>query len=80
MPGSRTAAIYIGGGQMVGADNFGVGVHVDNVYDGYWGPRFVGAIRIAPYGYSTQQVAGYSYSRSTTTAPRHPVRHPGRHH
>ncbi len=61
--GLSHAAIYIGGGQMVGADNFYVGVHVDNVYDGYWGPRLVGAIRIASYGYATQQVAGYSYSR-----------------
>ncbi len=57
--GLSHAAIYIGGGQMVGADNFSLGVHVDNMYDGYWGPRFVGAIRIAP----VQQVAGYSYSR-----------------
>jgi len=61
-PGLSHAAIYIGGGQMVGADNFDVGVRVDNVYDAYWGPRLVGAVRIAPYGYATQQVAGYNYS------------------
>ncbi len=46
--GLSHAAIYIGGGQMVGADNFSVGVHVDNLFDAYWGPRFVGGIRIAP--------------------------------
>lgn len=63
--GLSHAAIYIGGGQMVGADNFAVGVHVDNVYDGYWGPRFVGAIRVASYAAPVQQVAGYSYSRPT---------------
>ena len=61
--GLSHAAIYIGGGQMVGADNFSVGVHVDNVYDGYWGPRLVGAVRIALTGAPVQQVAGYSYRR-----------------
>jgi len=61
--GLSHAAIYIGGGQMVGADNFSVGVHVDNVYDGYWGPRLVGAIRIASTSAPVQQVAGYSYRR-----------------
>ena len=60
--GISHAAIYIGNGQMVGADNFAVGVHVDNVWDGYWGPRFVGAIRIASYSSYTQQVAGYRSS------------------
>lgn len=63
--GLSHAAIYIGGGQMVGADNFSVGVKVDNVYDGYWGPRFVGAVRVASYNAPAQQVAGY-YS-----SPRH---------
>ncbi len=81
--GLSHAAIYIGGGRMVGADNFSVGVHIDYMYDGYWGPRFVGAVRIAPYAYATQQVAGYSYRRSSSakrsvvsrTKPR-----PGQHH
>lgn len=67
--GISHAAIYIGGGEMVGADNFSVGVHIDSVWDSYWGPRFVGAVRIVPYAASVQQVAGYTYSRS-----------PARHH
>jgi cell wall-associated NlpC family hydrolase len=84
--GFSHAAIYIGGGQMVGADNFSVGVHVDNVYDGYWGPRFVGAIRIAPYAAPTQQVAGATSRRpaahrsSPRPRERHPFWHPIRRH
>lgn len=65
--GLSHAAIYIGGGQMVGADNFALGVHVDYLYDSYWGPRFVGAVRIAPLTAYTQQVAGYTYNRSSNT-------------
>jgi len=75
--GLSHAAIYIGGGQMVGADNFSVGVHVDDVYDSYWGPHFVGAIRIAPYAAPTAQVAG-STSRRPATAPRSSPRRPER--
>jgi len=75
--GLSHAAIYIGGGQMVGADNFSVGVHVDAVYDGYFGPRFVGAIRIAPYAAPTAQVAG-STSRRPAAAPRSSPRRPER--
>ena len=78
--GLSHAAIYIGGGQMVGADNFSVGVHVDTVYDGYFGPRFVGAIRIAPAAAPTRHVAGSAYRRSATTfhgsSPRRPERRP----
>ena len=75
--GFSHAAIYIGGGQMVGADNFSVGVHVDDVYDSYWGPHFVGAIRIAPYAAPTAQVAG-STSRRPAAAPRSSPRRPER--
>jgi cell wall-associated NlpC family hydrolase len=85
--GLSHAAIYIGGGQMVGADNFSVGVHVDDVYDGYWGPRFVGVIRIAPYAAPTPHVASATYHRpaaSQRSAPRRPQQrpfwHPIRHH
>jgi hypothetical protein len=85
--GLSHAAIYIGGGQMVGADNFSVGVHVDDVYDGYWGPRFVGAIRIAPYAAPTPHVAGATYRRPATSqrssprrSERRPFLHPIRHH
>ena len=85
--GFSHAAIYIGGGQMVGADNFSVGVHVDDVYDSYWGPHFVGAIRIAPYAAPTAPVAG-STSRPPVAAhgssprprERHPFWHPIRRH
>ena len=78
--GLSHAAIYIGGGQMVGANNFSVGVHVDAVYDGYFGPRFVGAIRIVPDAAPTQHVAGSAYRRPATTfhrsSPRRPERRP----
>jgi peptidoglycan DL-endopeptidase CwlO len=78
--GFSHAAIYIGGGQMVGADNFSVGVHVDAVYDGYFGPRFVGAIRIAPDAAPTQHVTGSAYRRPATTfhqsSPHRPERRP----
>jgi cell wall-associated NlpC family hydrolase len=84
--GLSHAAIYIGGGQMVGADNFSVGVHVDDVYDGYWGPRFVGAIRIAPYAAPAPHVAGATYRRPAASqrsasrrAERRPFWHPIRH-
>ena len=64
--GLSHAAIYVGNGMMVGADNFTVGVHEDYVWDGYWGPRFVGAVRVMPtYSSTTRQVAGYSYTRPT---------------
>ena len=85
--GFSHAAIYLGGGQMVGADNFSVGVHVDDVYDSYWGPRFVGAIRIAPYAAPTQQVAGATSRRpaaahrsSPRPRERRPFWHPIRRH
>jgi cell wall-associated NlpC family hydrolase len=85
--GFSHAAIYIGGGQMVGADNFSVGVHVDDVYDGYWGPRFVGAIRIAPYVAPTPHGAGSTSRRpaaahrsSPRPRERHPFWHPIRRH
>jgi cell wall-associated NlpC family hydrolase len=78
--GLSHVAIYIGGGQMVGADNFSVGVHVDAVYDGYFGPRFVGAIRIAPDAAPTQHVTGSAYRRPATTfhqsSPHRPERRP----
>ena len=77
--GLSHAAIYIGGGQMVGADNFSVGVHVDDLYDSYWGAHFMGAIRIAPYAAPTAQVAGAPSRRPAAaqrSAPRHPERRP----
>jgi hypothetical protein len=72
-PGLSHAAIYIGGGQMVGADNFALGVHVDAVWDSYWGPRFVTAVRIIPFSPPSQVVqapstAGASGSHGATKA------------
>jgi cell wall-associated NlpC family hydrolase len=75
--GLSHAAIYIGGSQMVGADNFSVGVRVDNMYDGYWGPRFVGAVRIATYASApVQQVWGTAIAvpRRRATSPCQPGR------
>jgi hypothetical protein len=67
-PGLSHAAIYIGGGQMVGADNFAVGVHVDWLWDSYWGPRFVTGVRIAPWGLPSQNVQAFSYTRPAARA------------
>ena len=43
--GLSHVAIYIGNGQMIGADNFAVGVHLDNMGDQYWASRYTGATR-----------------------------------
>ena len=42
------AAIYLGGGQMIGADNFAVGVHVDSIYDSYWWSHWSSSVRVIP--------------------------------
>lgn len=67
-PGLSHAAIYLGNGMMVGADNFAVGVRIDSVWDAYWGPRFVTALRVTPYGQPSQNVQGFSYTRPTPAA------------
>jgi hypothetical protein len=71
-PGLSHAAIYLGGGLMVGADNFAVGVHVDSVWDSYWGPRFVTALRVASFGMPSQNVQSFTYKRphAHTAAPK----------
>lgn len=66
-PGFSHAAIYIGNGQMIGADNYSVGVHIDYLWDSYWGPRFVGAVRVLPLAGPAVSVAGFSYRKSTTS-------------
>jgi hypothetical protein len=43
--GLSHVAIYIGNGQMIGADNYAVGVTIDNVNDPYWASRYTGATR-----------------------------------
>ena len=41
-------AIYIGDGRFIGATRAN-GIKIDNIYDKYyWGPRWVGGIRLAP--------------------------------
>lgn len=65
--GLSHAAIYIGGGQMIGADNFTVGVHVDDVFDSYWGPKLVGGLRVLT------DTAAVSQSIPATTTPQQPA-------
>lgn len=45
--GLSHVGIYIGGGKMVSAQSESTGVTVANIWDGYWGPRYAGARRIA---------------------------------
>lgn len=44
--GISHAAIYIGDGTIVHAENYGSGVTLDSIYSDYYGPRYWGAIRI----------------------------------
>jgi uncharacterized protein YgiM (DUF1202 family) len=43
--GLSHVAIYIGGGEMIGADNFTVGVTTDRLADSYWMAHYTGATR-----------------------------------
>jgi cell wall-associated NlpC family hydrolase len=43
--GLSHAAIYVGNGYMIGADNFSVGVHLDRLADSYWYSRWLGTVR-----------------------------------
>ena len=43
--GLSHVAIYIGGGEMIGADNFSVGVTTDRLSDSYWTDHYTGATR-----------------------------------
>jgi cell wall-associated NlpC family hydrolase len=43
--GLSHVGIYLGEGQFVHAVDERHGVQVNNLWDGYWGPRFVGAAR-----------------------------------
>lgn len=47
--GSRVghAGIYIGKGRFISSTSSG-GVRIRSLYDSYWGPRWVGATRLAP--------------------------------
>jgi cell wall-associated NlpC family hydrolase len=44
--GLSHAGIYVGNGQFANAANAGTGVTLSNVWDAYWGPRFLAARRI----------------------------------
>ena len=44
--GISHAAIYIGDGQIVHAENEGSGVTIDSIYSDYYGSRYWGAVRI----------------------------------
>jgi cell wall-associated NlpC family hydrolase len=44
--GFSHVAIYIGGGRVVAADNFQVGVTVDNIYDPYWYSHWYSSVRV----------------------------------
>ena len=61
--GLSHVAIYIGNGQMIGADSFAVGVTTDNLSAQYWMEHYTGATR-------PLAVAG---TATTTTAPAQPV-------
>jgi len=43
--GLSHVGIYIGNGKMVGADNFTVGVTIDDITDSYWMQHFTGVTR-----------------------------------
>ncbi|MEA2594666.1 MAG: hypothetical protein QOF01_1135 [Thermomicrobiales bacterium] len=45
--GLSHAAIYIGDGQIVHAENEGTGVVIGSLYSDYFGPRYWGAVRVA---------------------------------
>jgi cell wall-associated NlpC family hydrolase len=45
--GLSHAGIYIGNGQFINAENEGTGVAISDLWDNYWGPRFLTARRIS---------------------------------
>jgi cell wall-associated NlpC family hydrolase len=45
--GISHAGIYIGDGLFIHAENEGTGVVISSLYDGYYGPRYWGAVRVA---------------------------------
>ncbi len=44
--GLSHVGIYIGGGQMIHAGSERTGVVISNIWDSYWGPKYVGARRL----------------------------------
>ncbi|MGH2559974.1 MAG: C40 family peptidase [Thermomicrobiales bacterium] len=45
--GISHVGIYIGDGLFIHAENEGTGVVISSLYDGYYGPRYWGAVRVA---------------------------------
>ena len=65
--GLSHVAIYVGNGQMIGADNFAVGVHLDTMSDQYWASRYTGATR--PLASSVGSTAAASFPSPTAPPP-----------
>lgn len=62
--GISHVAIYVGGGRMIGASS-SKGIANDSINDSYWGPRYVGAKRVANFGSAetvTTAAAAVEYS------------------
>lgn len=43
-PGATHVGIYIGNGLMIDAQDYGVSI--DNIYNSYWGPKYIGARQV----------------------------------
>jgi len=43
-PGATHVGIYVGNGMMVDSQDFGVSI--DNIFNSYWGPKYLGARQI----------------------------------
>ena len=65
--GLSHAGIYVGDGRFVHAVDESHGVMISNLWDGYWGPRLVGATRPSKSG---RQAAHCSRRRRPNVSPR----------
>lgn len=45
-PGPSHTGIYVGDGRFIHAVDVGIGVVISNMWDSYWGPRFVAGVRV----------------------------------
>ena len=74
--GLSHVAIYIGNGQMIGADSFAVGVTTDTLGDSYWMNHYTGATRpLATLGTAPAPGSG-AQSQPTATATPVPTQAP----
>lgn len=77
--GLSHVAIYIGNGQMIGADSFAVGVTTDRLADSYWTQHYTGATRpLALVGTSPMPGSGTggTSTGATATPPATPTNTP----